>query len=132
MNKNLKKIILIALSVIVIFCAGSFVGASSVDWKTKLSVDAAADINQAGKAKTDELTLNLQENIGIKVMEKVDPIIEAKKLELEAAIQAYFDSKVDGITDSPAYIAAVADLDRIQTNLLANYKTKIDQAFAGQ
>lgn len=128
----MKNLIIIILSAIILFTAGTFTGASVNSWQDQLSISAADEINQAGLTKTNELTTDVQANIGNKVMQKVDPIIEAKKLELEAQIQDYFNSKVDNITESQAYMDAVADLDRIQTNLLANYKTKIDQAFAGQ
>lgn len=128
----MKKAIIFILSAIILFGLGTYAGATNESWQTKLSVDAAASIDQAGKTKTDELTINLQDNIGTAVMTKVDPIIESKKQALQDAIQAYFDSKVSTITDSQQYKDAVADLDRIQTNLLANYKAKIDQAFNGQ
>lgn len=128
----MKKAIIFILSALILFGAGTFAGAQSESWQTKLSVDAANDINQAGKDKTDELTTNLQDSIGTAVMTKVSPIIDAKKQALQDAIQAYFDSKVSTITDSQQYKDAVADLDRIETNELADYKAKIDQAFAGQ
>lgn len=128
----MKKAIIFILSAVILFGAGRFVGAQSESWQTKLSVDAASTIDQAGKAKVDELTANLQDNISSQVMAKADPLIEAKKQDLTDAIQAYFDSKVSTITDSQQYTDAVADLDRIETNELANYKTQIDKAFAGQ
>lgn len=127
----MKKLIILIVSAIILFSAGTVLG-SNISWQDQLSIDASNEINQAAKAKTDGLTDDIQANIGIMVKERVDPIIQTKIQELETEIQNYFDSKIDGIAESQAYTDAVADLDRIQSVLLANYKTKIDQAFAGQ
>jgi hypothetical protein len=128
---NKKTIIILILSGLALFGAGSFVGASS-DWKTQLSVDSANDIEQAAKAKSDALTTNIQANIAASIKQRVNPIVDKKKQDIADQLQAYFDQKTNTITDSQAYKDAVADLDRIENSYLTKYKAEIDAAFAGQ
>lgn len=134
MKSKTKRNIIIGVSALTIFLTGSLIGvkAAQTDWATQISIDSSAAINSAAKSKTDALTLNIQSQIQSAVTAKINPIIDAKKLDIQTLLQVYFDSKTNVITDSASYKAAVADLDRIETNLLAGYKAQIDQAFAGQ
>ena len=134
MKTKIKRNIIIGVSALSIFAAGSFAGvkAASTTWLDQLSVDSANSMDTAGKAKTNELTSNVQAEIQTTVKAKMNPILTAKEADIQTQLQAYFDSKTTNITDSPSYTAAVADLDRIETNLLAGYKAQIDAAFAAQ
>lgn len=136
-NKTKSKMmrnIIIGASTLVIFLTGSLVGvkADQSNWLDQLSKDSANAIDTAAKTKANDLTVNVQTEIQNAVKSKITPILDAKKADIQAQLQAYFDSKTTDITNSAGYKASVADLDRIETNLLAGYKAQIDQAFAGQ
>jgi hypothetical protein len=132
MKKKTKNIIILSVSAIAIFATGSVVGATAPSWLDQISVDSANQIDSAGKAKVAALTSDVQGQIIASVRAKMAPMVEAKKTDLQNQIQAYFDQKASAVTNTPEYQAAVADLDRIETNLLEGYKAQIDKAFAGK
>lgn len=128
-----KTIIIVSIiSGLALFGTGSLVGAQTLSWKDQISVNAASSIDSAGKAKADALTTNVQASIESAVEQKVNPIIDAKKQDMTNQLQSYFDQKTSTITDSQDYKDAVADLDRIESVLLTQYKAQIDAAFSGQ
>jgi hypothetical protein len=132
MNKNTKKIAIVSLIGVSVFLVGSIVGATGADWFTKMSVDASKEIQSAGNSKTVELVTDVDTKIQEKVKEKIDPIIEAKKANIQVELQKYFDEKLNGLTDSDEYNAIAAELDRIEGVLLDQYKRQIDNAFDGK
>lgn len=133
MKNKTKKIVITSILGVALFATGSVVGfASSQDWLTQISIDASKEINSAGNTKTDALLTNVDDKIKDKVIAKADPIIDEKMKQLQAELQAYFDTKLNSVTDSAQYDAVVADLERIKKVLLDNYKYEIDQAFVGK
>jgi ribosomal protein S13 len=132
MKSKTKKIIVATVSALTIFVTGSLVGASGLNWFDQISVDAAKTIDSAAKSKTDELTTDIQTKIHDRVKEKITPEIDARKMKIQADLDAYFNQKVDTLADTQQYEDSVKDLDRIEGVLLDNYKAEIDKAFVGQ
>jgi hypothetical protein len=133
-KKSRKKAIIISsiLGFALLLTGAIVVSGSQSDWLTEISRDAANDISNAGNTTTDTLLTDVDTKIKNKVIQKADPVIEEKMRQLQAELQAYFDAKLNDVTDTAEYDAVIADLERIKGVMLDNYKREIDAAFQGQ
>jgi hypothetical protein len=131
-----KKLLIIGGSVLaagVIFSAGLFTsgtltGASS-DWQTTEFADANLALGQKGYQVKEELKASAPADINAKIDTEITQTVEQQKAELEALLEQYYQMKIDGLVDSPEYIALQGKIEGLKTEIFNRYKIEIDKAF---
>jgi hypothetical protein len=133
MNKYLKRGLIV--TTIVATLSGTFVlgvSAATNGWKDKILVKANKSIGEAGYAKKEALINNIDTAIEQKINAEYDGTIEQKEREVEQELDAYFNSKVDELTDTPEFDGIEGELDNVVDTVANRYKAEIDQAFEGK
>ncbi|MGB6406629.1 MAG: hypothetical protein WBF39_04085 [Planococcus donghaensis] len=125
-----KKLLFVALLVSVLI-AGLFLGSksgASSDWSNELTSIVNKELGATGFEKKEEI---LQSDVTAEMKETLDPKIAAEQAELEAMLEAYYQMKLDGLTDTAEYAALEAQIEAIKLNIFNRYKAEIDTMFDG-
>lgn len=128
MKKGLK-VTGIVVSGLLVFGAGSFVGASS-DWKTTAINNSYSEMLDVASNKTNQLTVNVSGDIDGKIQTEINGTVEENKAELERLLQEYYQMKLNGLTQTQEFADLETQIETIRNNILVSYKQQIDQAFA--
>ncbi|MEC1780083.1 hypothetical protein [Schinkia azotoformans] len=124
----MKKKLIIGISAIGLFMAGSFANAST-SWVQTVITDANKKIGAAGYNKKEELLSNLDSKIQEKMAQNMDGKIEAKEAEVEQALEDYFNQKVASLDNGEEAAQIEQQLDVITENVIGRYREEIDQKF---
>lgn len=108
---------------------GGFYTGANVDWQTEVVNDASAKIGKAGFDKKEELLNN--NSIGDQMKSVLAPTIEEEQKELERLLEEYYQMKIQGLTDTPEFLALEKQIEQIRLSVLNRYKKEIDAAFEG-
>lgn len=128
--KNIKKVAIITVAVLVLLFIGLFTGTkygANSSWTNELVTIAGKQINQAGFDKKEEL-LNQDITTGIK--QAIDPKIAEEQAALERMLEEYYQLKLAGLENTPEFKKLEEDIEKIRTVAFNRYKAEIDTLFA--
>lgn len=124
-NKKLLSLMLVGVALLGFTVGG--VTEANTDVMTKLIDKAYTTIGATGYNTKNELLNNIDGAIDAKLTETVNPLLDQKAMLVEAALQSYFDAKLDEAIGDVSEIDA--ELEAIANEIINRYKEEIDRAF---
>ena len=128
--KNIKKVAIITVAVLVLLFIGLFTGTkygANSSWTNEIVTQAGSQLNQAGMNKKDQLA---KQDLTGQMKTVLDPKIAEEQAELERLLEEYYRMKVEGLTDSPEFKKVEADIEKIRQNAYNRFTKEIDTLFA--
>lgn len=131
----MKKILIIGGALLVaggVFAAGSITGKAGSTWATSAENTAYSELLGTGNSTKDELVSGINSDVNTKINTAIQGTVDEQQLELERLMKEYYQMKLDGLTLTPEFLALEDKINQIQQNVLASFKTQIDQEFTNQ
>ncbi|MED3562386.1 hypothetical protein [Bacillus xiapuensis] len=133
----MKKGVKIAVSSVAmagIFSAGLFgkdiVTKAGSSWSTTAQNNAYSELLSTGNVTKDNLVSNLDSDVNDKVNAAIQGTIDEQQKELQKLLEQYYQMKLDGLENSPEFLALDQKIKDIKASVLDAFKKQIDAEFA--
>lgn len=129
MKKHIKLIVAVIITAALFFTLGNSSNAQ-YDWLNEVLNNAVEKVHGKGRVKTDELKTQLSSGLGELIKQKVEPEVTEMETRLETELDAYFQEKLNLVTETEGYQEVKASLTIIEQQAINLYKAELDKAFA--
>jgi hypothetical protein len=130
-----KKLLIIGGAILVaggIFAAGSITGKAGSSWTTTAENNAYSELLSTANSTKNELVSDIDLDVNEKVNAAIGSTVDEQQAELERLMKEYYQMKLDGLTNTPEFLALEQRIKDIQQSVLATFKQQIDQEFTNQ
>jgi peptidoglycan hydrolase CwlO-like protein len=135
MKMNKKVVLGIGASVLglsLAFGGGIVATHATTDWKTDAINSANSNLGATGYNEKTKLVNSASTDINNRVQDEIGKDVQDQQAQLQALLDQYYQDKLNGITDTAEFKDLEAQIVQIKENILARYKTDIDNAFTSQ
>jgi hypothetical protein len=134
--KKPVKIAIISVLGLGVFASG-FIGKGIVShagssWSTTAENTAYSELLSTGNTTKNDLVSNIDSDVNTTIDNAIQNTVDDQQKQLADLMKQYYQMKLDNLTNTPEYAALEQKIKDIQQNLLATFKSQIDQEFANQ
>ena len=130
LNDSAKKVLVLGGALAVGLSFNTIVEAGNNIYE-QIKINANEEIGKAGYDKKQELVGNINASVEGAVQGKIDPKINESKENVENELDAYFNKKIEGITETENYKKTEGEIKVIESSVTKRFKGEIDKAFEG-
>lgn len=135
MNKTIKIAIGATLT-LGVFGAGLFskdiVSKAGSSWSATAENEAYGELLDVANSTKNGLVQDINSDVNDKINGAIKSSVDEQQAELEKSLEQYYQMKIDGLTETPEFLALEQKIKDIQKSVLESFKTQIDQEFANQ
>ena len=124
--KRLLLSVLLTLCLLLSFYVGT---KASGQWQGLAKQKAATDIEAIANSKYVELVTDFETTMQQAVDNEIANVVTDKRAVIEQALEAYFEGKLDELSESEPFLAVKSELDQLTDAKIAYYKEILDGLF---
>jgi hypothetical protein len=134
--KKVTKVAIISALGLGVFASGFFgkdiVSHAGTSWSTTAENTAYSELLSTANSTKNDLVSNIDTDVNTTVNNAIQGTVDEQQAELKKLMEQYYQMKLDGLTNTPEYLALEQKIKDIQQSVLDSFKKQIDAEFATQ
>ncbi len=123
---KIMVVVVLMLSISLSYMAGA---KASGAWQGSAKEKAALDIEAIANGKYVELVENFETTMQQAVDQEVANVVNDKRVLIEQALEDYFTSKLDALSESAPFLEVKEELDQLAETKISYYQQILDTVF---
>lgn len=123
---KIMVVVVLMLSISLSYMAGA---KASGSWQGSAKEKAAIDIEAIANSKYVELVENFETTMQQAVDQEVANVVNDKRVLIEQALEDYFTSKLDALSESAPFLEVKEELDQLAEAKISYYQQILDTVF---
>lgn len=123
---KIMVVVVLMLSISLSYMAGA---KASGAWQGSAKEKAAIDIEAIANSKYVELVENFETTMQQAVDQEVANVVNDKRVLIEQALEDYFTSKLDALSESAPFLEVKEELDQLAEAKISYYQQILDTVF---
>jgi hypothetical protein len=128
--KKTVKVAAVILGLGVVFAVGNLSGNASLDWSQNAQNRAYNELLDTKKEVVGELLDDTAGDITNTLDSEVTSTVDTNADELRRLMEEYYRMRLEGLRNTPEFLALEQKINEIMMNIYGSYKTEVDNAFA--
>lgn len=123
---KIMVVVVLMLSISLSYMAGTM---ASGQWQGSAKEKAATDIEAIANSKYVELVTDFEAKMQQAVDNEIENVVTDKRAVIEQALEDYFTSKLDALSESAPFLEIKEELDQLAEAKISYYQQILDMVF---